>query len=296
LTTSEPTGPAIRPGIGLFLADPTLEQLDRYFHLDDDDRALVEIRRGDHNRLGFAVQLGTVRFLGTFLADPTDVPSVAVAYVAAQLGLDPGAAKGYAARQSTQWEHAEQIRQAYNLRHFTEPAAQQEMTQWLTARLRTMADRPSALTDLAVARLVERRILLPGPSVLERLIASVRDSTTGQLHEDLAGLVDPPGRQRLRGLLYVDPVTRTSTLERLRRGPTSITAAGLLGAIERLAEVRRLGVTDLDLAALPSSRVHALAANAQAARAQALSRMADPRQTATLLAVARGLVLQLQLI
>jgi len=94
---------------------------------------------------------------------------------------------------------------------------------------------------------------------------------------------------RLRGLLAVDPDTRTSTLERLRRGPTSVTAAGLLGALDRLAEIERLGVAGLDLAGLPAVRVAALAANAQAARAQALSRMAEPRQTATLLAAARVL-------
>ena len=76
--------------------------LERFFHLDDADRDLIASRRGGHNRLGFAVQLGTVRFLGTFLVDPLDVPWGVVEYLAGQLGIaDSLVVKRYTERVAT---------------------------------------------------------------------------------------------------------------------------------------------------------------------------------------------------
>ena len=78
-----------------------------YFYLDDSEKKLVNQRRGNYNRLGFALQLCTVRFLGTFLANPIDVPDVVVSYLAKQLEIkSTDDLSCYLDREPTKREHA----------------------------------------------------------------------------------------------------------------------------------------------------------------------------------------------
>jgi hypothetical protein len=101
-------GPRTR--YGHYVGELTAEQLARCFHLNDVDRELIAIRRGDHNRLGFALQLCTVRFLSTFLEDLQSIPAGVVNNVARQLAIDnPSCYAQYCAGEQ-RWEHAAEIR------------------------------------------------------------------------------------------------------------------------------------------------------------------------------------------
>jgi TnpA family transposase len=109
--------------------------LERFILLDDADQLLVDRRRGGHNRLGFALQLTTVRYLGAFLEDPLDVPWAVVEYLAEQVGvLDPSIVKSYTRRRTTRFEHAWEIQGAYGFRSIEDPEAGREFEEFLRDR------------------------------------------------------------------------------------------------------------------------------------------------------------------
>jgi len=91
---------------GRYAGDPGTDQLARYFHLDEADRELVKAKRWDHMRLGFAVQLGTVRFLGAFLDDPAGVPGGVIADLARQLGIGNPDCIALYREGRARWQHA----------------------------------------------------------------------------------------------------------------------------------------------------------------------------------------------
>lgn len=202
-----------------FAGAPSRSDLERYFFLDDTDLELVKQRRRDSNRLGFGLALGTVRFLGTFLPDPREVPTEVVAYVAGQLGIQSPASFGaYAERAKTPYEHTWKICKAYGYRELDE-AEEKGLREFLAARAWASTEGPRALLDRGVAWLRERKVLLPGVTRLTRLVIAVRAEASERLWRALADGADDALRQRLRHLLEVEEESRFSALERLRTSP-----------------------------------------------------------------------------
>jgi Domain of unknown function (DUF4158)/Tn3 transposase DDE domain len=258
--------------------------LEKLFFLDDDDKVLIGRHRGPHMMLGFALQLVTVRFLGTFLNDPLDVPTEVVDYVAEQLGIaDPSCVKRYIERRSTRFEHAEEIKRAYGLRDFA--LAEADLAAWVDARAWATGDGPKVIFTDAVAWLRERRVLLPGVTTLARLVARVREEANVRLWDTMAGLLTGPQGRLLDLLLEVPAGSRVSDLEWWRRTPLKGSGPGMIKALGRVAGITGLGLAAVDLdAAVPHRRVVELARYGMAAKAAQLRRHGDSRRLATLLA------------
>jgi Domain of unknown function (DUF4158) len=193
--------------------------LSRFFHLNDDDLAQIRSCRGEHNRLGFALQLSTVRYLGTFLDDPVAVPFPAVQMLAHQLGISNFDSLPTYRVGRQRWEHVVQIRDHFGYCEITEPLVGFRLARWLYVLCWSGTERPSVLFDRATAWLLAHKILLPGCSTLERFVVRLRNRVETRLcngcalavirakdEHQIIGIETGPGYQR--GLQGSGPVGR----------------------------------------------------------------------------------------
>ena len=87
----------------------------RHYMLSSEDLALINRRRGDPNRLGFALMLCYLRFPGRILQRGEQPPAALCAFVAEQLSLDAAHFGDYAERDQTRREHVLEIETALGL-------------------------------------------------------------------------------------------------------------------------------------------------------------------------------------
>ena len=276
--------PAVVAGYARFPSSIERDWLGRVTHLSAADVQLVRRRVDPTTQLGFAVQLAALRGIGTFVADVTEVPLPFVEAVADQLLIDDPMPllAGYA-QAPVRWRHAGEIRERYGYRGFA-GRPRWLFTKWLYRQSWDDELTATMLFRAAHHQLLVRRILLPGHSVLARLIATVRERTAVRVHARLIDATPMEVRARLEKLLLVVQGGRYSELDLLRRPPFTPTIGGLVKALERLTAIRALGAGELDVSRVPARRVAALARYADQAWATQLADLAPARRVATLVA------------
>ena len=87
-------------------------ELIRLYTFSEQDLSVIKQRRGDANRLGFAVLLCALRYPGQALSAGERPPSSFLTMVARQLGIDETIWDQYGEREETRREHLSEVRNA----------------------------------------------------------------------------------------------------------------------------------------------------------------------------------------
>jgi len=269
---------------GKFCGELNQVDLVRYFHLDEADVAFISNRRGDQNRLGFALQLSSVRFLGSFLLNLTQIPKKVQLFVARQLSIsDISVLKSYAQREITKWEHAALIRKQYGYFEFEAPWSFR-LSKLLYSRAWISNERPSLMFDFATVWLMQHKVLLPGATTLTRLIAEIRERAMNRLWRKLSLLPTKEQKEKLITLLEVPDSQRVSRFDHYRKGPYSISSSSFNQAIQRYKGLSEFEMGKLDFSHIPPVRLKSLARHAGMISMYKIFRMPEEKRMAFLVA------------
>jgi len=122
-----------------------------------------------------------------FCQTPLKIPSNIIHYISQQLELSENNLEKYSYSES-KWDHSREIRQTYGYHDFTEQPFHLSLVRWLYNLFWIAPERPSVVFDLTMAKFIEQKTLLPGATVLERLISQIRERATSRLWHKLASL------------------------------------------------------------------------------------------------------------
>ena len=271
------------------------DELFRYFTLTPADVAFVDpgAGRGPGDRLGMAVQLATLPWLGFVPDDVASAPPAAVARLAERLGLDPGALRGYGRRAQTRSDHLAKV--AGHLSWKTAPDGGREvkeLEQFLLDRAMEH-DSPTLLFNLAREYLMSAKVIRPGAVTLAKMVGSARAGATELTSQQVEHLLTLQVRQDLDLVLMYDAGLGMTRLAWLTTGAAEATASAVKTSIEKLAWLRNMDAHLLDLSVLPNERRRFLAMVGRRSTVQALERRGERRYPILLALVAQSAVDQL---
>lgn len=231
-----------------------------YFLLTGTDKMIVRRRRGDGNRLGFALQYCTLRFLGFVPADLSRVPQSITTYLAGQLDLPPDALHDYGAREQTRTQH---LNEAMNELGFRDPGPDdsdemRRLAAWFAERA-LEHDEPKLLFRHGLDYLRAIKVVRPGLSRLERMVGAARENAEQETYRRLAGVLMPETRAALDRLLEFDDSIGSSPIAWLKTKTPSAPSSAIVQQLKKLEFARSLGASEWNLSSLNPNRIKFLA-------------------------------------
>jgi TnpA family transposase len=220
------------------------EEVARDWTLLERDRQEIERYRKD-SRLYMAIQICAVRLYGRFLHHVHDLSPHIINYLGQQLDLPPSLTVEVPEREATYLEQRQNILKHLGFQRF-DHNAQEQLEAWIAQQAR-LGNLPDALFQQAENHLLAKRVLLPGPSVLERLIIHVCADVHLQLFETVFRQLSPELRQAIDRLLMVPDGEQRSDFFHLKEYPPAPSISSIQSYLQRYQTVAETGIDDFEI-------------------------------------------------
>jgi TnpA family transposase len=259
----------------------------RHYALSRADLDLIAKKRTASNRLGFAVLMCGMRFPGRVLDAAETPPAAVLAFIADQVGVTPAQFVTYRQRPTNRREHIAELMESLGCRAFDTDAYRELLA--LAVSLAPGTPRAERLVQSVINEARSRHILLPTPRAIDILCHRARARSEWLLHRALTTSLTDETRKSLDGLLRIAPEMTITRLTWLRNASQSPAPTNILGLIERVEFLRKLGIDRERQQAIPASAFDRIAREALKISAQHFAETAALRRHALLTAAALSL-------
>lgn len=262
-----------------------------YFTLTEHDCSLIDTYQSATNRLGTALQLCAVRYLGFCPTDLHNTSSDVITFLADQLQVEPDALQDYGKRRMTRSTHFNAVLNHLGFRR-VQPDDYKLIVDWLTERA-LEHDKPTLLLQMICERLKQQQLIRPAVTTVERWVVTARMQAHQESLNRLQSLLTPEHMTLLDNLLVSESEEGPTPLYRLRQHADTNTPTALLNTLDKFILLESWDVDEWDMSALNPNRQKLLARLGRKYTMQALRRMGPERRYPILLSFLKQTLIEL---
>ncbi|MFE0506440.1 Tn3 family transposase [Peribacillus butanolivorans] len=209
-----------------------------YYTFSNQDLEVINKRRREENRLGFAVQLAVLRYPGWSYTHIKNLPDSVMRYIANQINAEPSSLSLYPQRENTLWDHLKEIRNEYGFITFT--LKEYRMTFKHLYQLALENGDAIHLLHESIEYLRKNRVILPAITTLERMVWEARAMAEKKLFNTVSHSLTNDQKEMLEEIITSQHRSETNKtiLGWLKEAPGHPSPETFLKVIERLEYIR----------------------------------------------------------
>ena len=233
-------------------------ELAQSFTLSQKDLELIWLHHHPHNRLGMALHICWLRYLGWQPGNFRKVSVKVLRFLGSQLNIATDALERYQHIKPRQFRaHAEKAREHLGWKRCGEIERKDLMIHIHAIALQH--DQQIGLVDAALVWLIGLKICRPNANELIRLIRQVRAAATDEVIQRINQKLSPGLKASLAKFVETPEPGLPSELQQYLASPSVASSTTFVALMKRIAMLRKMGIEDLDWSDVNANRARGFA-------------------------------------